>query len=156
VDVSPCFLALFLKTRGASLENIIKRILLQMKILYNECITNSLGGFQMQEQLHSNMPLPQIQRLLGQILEEVKGLYDKFIPIDIRQRWNIDLQKQQDVVIISVCVLGKMFEFTSERAWHAFAEANLFCGQPLSILFLNHYPSWSVLNASRLKHCFLD
>jgi hypothetical protein len=78
-------------TRGASLENIIKGILLQMKIIYNDCTNNSLGGIQMQEQLHSNMPLLQVQRLFGQILEEVKIVYDEFIPIDICQRRNINL-----------------------------------------------------------------
>jgi Transposase DDE domain len=101
-----------------------------MKILYNECTTNSLGGSQMQEQLHSNISLPQVQKLFGQILEEVKIAYDIVVPPDIRQRRNIDLQKQQDVVIIAVFILGKMLGFTSERSWHAFVKANLFCGQP--------------------------
>jgi len=93
-------------------------------------LDESLGGLQMQEHLHFTTPLPQVQKLFHHILKEVKRVYDVVIPIEIRQRRNIDLQKQQDVVIIAVCILGKMLGFTSERSWHSFVKANLFHGKP--------------------------
>jgi hypothetical protein len=102
-------------------------MLLQMKSFIMN-LDETLGGLQMEEHLH--FTIPQVQKLFQYILEEVKRAYDVVIPIDIRQRRNIDLQKQKDVVIIAVCILGKMLGFTSERSWHSFVKANLFHDKP--------------------------
>lgn len=42
------------------------------------------------------------------------------------KRCNRHLLKQTDAVIIAIHVLGKLFGFTSERAWHRFIVGNLF------------------------------
>jgi hypothetical protein len=84
----------------------------------------------MQEHFHSTRSLSQVQKKFNRIHKEVKKAYETIVPLHIRRRRNIHLQKQNDIVIIAVCVLGKMLGFTSERAWHAFAYTNLFSGQP--------------------------
>ncbi|ANB62391.1 transposase DDE domain protein (plasmid) [Anoxybacillus amylolyticus] len=42
------------------------------------------------------------------------------------QRRNRHLVKQEDAVIIAIHILGKLFGFSSERAWHHFVTGNLF------------------------------
>jgi hypothetical protein len=80
----------------------------------------------MQEHLHSIKTLPQLQKLYGRIHHEIEYFYDRFIPQSIRQRRNTNQQIQKDVTLITVCLLGKMLGFTSERTWHAFVQSNLF------------------------------
>lgn len=84
----------------------------------------------MQEPFHSTTSLPQIQKRFNEILKEVKRVYKSIIPLNIRQRRNVNLQKQSDEMIIASCVFGKMLGFTSERAWYDFVRNNLFAGQP--------------------------
>lgn len=42
------------------------------------------------------------------------------------QRRNRHLVKQEDDEIIAIHILGKLFDFTSERAWHRLVIGNLF------------------------------
>jgi hypothetical protein len=80
----------------------------------------------MQEHFHYTEQKPQLQRLFERIHKEIKLLYERFVPSSIRQRRNIRQQIQPDTVLITVCILGKMFGFTQERMWHKFVVGNLF------------------------------
>ncbi|SDZ27189.1 DUF3885 domain-containing protein [Thermoactinomyces sp. DSM 45892] len=52
------------------------------------------------------------------------------LPKEFRHRRNKNKQKQEDVSLIAVCLMGKMLGFKSERQWHAFIVSNLFFDQP--------------------------
>ncbi len=80
----------------------------------------------MQEHSHSTKYSSRIQTLYRHILETVSRLYQRFVPSAVKQRRNVQYQKQQDIVIITTQVLGKLLGFTSERSWHAFLVSNLF------------------------------
>ncbi|MBD1373021.1 hypothetical protein IC620_11710 [Hazenella sp. IB182357] len=83
----------------------------------------------MQEHFHFNRPLKQVQRLFNRILKEVTDSYKIVVPIQLRQRRNLHLQKQEDAVLIAISILGKMLGFNSERMWHKFMSTNLIIEQ---------------------------
>ena len=80
----------------------------------------------MQEHFHYTKQLPQLQRLFERVHKEIKKLYVRFIPTRISQRRNINQQLQSDTTLITVCLVGKMLGFISERTWYRFVVANLF------------------------------
>ncbi len=80
----------------------------------------------MQEHFHYTKQLPQLQRLFERVHKEIKKLYAYFIPTRISQRRNINQQLQPDTTLITVCLVGKMLGFISERTWYRFVVANLF------------------------------
>ncbi|MBS7529635.1 hypothetical protein IC619_003885 [Hazenella sp. IB182353] len=77
----------------------------------------------MQEHFHFNRPLN------NRILKEVTDSYKIVVPIQLRQRRNLHLQKQEDAVLIAISILGKMLGFNSERMWHKFMSTNLIIEQ---------------------------
>lgn len=80
----------------------------------------------MQEHFHYTKQLPQVQRLFERVHKEIKKLYIRFIPTCVSQRRNIGQQLQSDTTLITVCLMGKMLGFISERTWYKFVVANLF------------------------------
>jgi IS5 family transposase len=80
----------------------------------------------LQEHFHYTKQLPQLQRLFERVHKEIKRLYVGFVPTRISQRRNINQQLQPDTILITVCLVGKMLGFISERTWYRFVVANLF------------------------------
>lgn len=78
----------------------------------------------MQEHFHFTTNQANIQKQYEAILSFVStqlSLMDSYL-----QRHNRHLMKPKDEVIIAIHILGKLFGFTSERAWHRFVIGNLF------------------------------
>ncbi|WP_243293156.1 IS982 family transposase [Bacillus sp. FJAT-47783] len=78
----------------------------------------------MQEHFHFTTNQANIQKQYEAILSFVStqlSLIHSYL-----QRHNRHLMKQKDEVIVAIHILGKLFGFTSERAWHRFVIGNLF------------------------------
>ncbi|EIQ7097443.1 IS982 family transposase [Enterococcus faecalis] len=56
------------------------------------------------------------QLMFSEILEIIQSLYKRYVPIQIKQRKNVHLLKQPDVVIISCIIWGMMNGLTAQRA----------------------------------------
>jgi Transposase DDE domain len=78
----------------------------------------------MQEHFHFTTDRAKLQKQYEAILFFVSAQLSS-IQIHLQRR-NRHLLKQEDEVIITVHVLGKLLGFTSERAWHRFVIGNLF------------------------------
>jgi hypothetical protein len=78
----------------------------------------------MQEHFHFTTDRVKLQKQYASILLFVSAQLSS-IQIHLQRR-NRHLLKQEDEVIITVYVLGKLLGFTSERAWHRFVIGNLF------------------------------
>lgn len=78
----------------------------------------------MQEHFHFTTNQAKIQKQYAAILSIVITQLS-YIEAHLERR-NRHLLKQNDEVIIAVHILGKLFGFMSERAWHRFVVGNLF------------------------------
>ncbi|MGX1981996.1 DDE family transposase [Thermolongibacillus altinsuensis] len=78
----------------------------------------------MQEHFYFTTNRAKLQKQYAAILSFVSAQLSS-IQIHLQRR-NRHLLKQEDEVIITVHVLGKLLGFTSERAWHRFVIGNLF------------------------------
>lgn len=86
----------------------------------------------MQEHFHFTTNKAKIQKQYAAILSIVITQLS-YIEPHLKRR-NRHLLKQTDAVIIAIHVLGKLFGFTSERAWHRFIVGNLFTKYSLNVL----------------------